>query len=112
VRPHDVLLSPELGASSREHVRMPGTATIRFVSALGQHVTVELLYEDGLVEAEIDRDRLTDSGLEAGSPCVLSLRQPRIYPKRDAEKQTGIAKRDPARIKLREQLRKRLTRAE
>jgi sulfate transport system ATP-binding protein len=112
VRPHDVLLAPEKGISSHEHVRLPGIAIIRFVSALGQHATVELLYDARWVEAEIDRDRLTESGLELGSPCVISLRQPRIYTKRDAEKQTGIARREPARTKLREQLRKRLTRVE
>ena len=111
VRPHDILLMPAR-ATQTGHVTLSGEATIRFISALGQRATVELLYGDRLVEAEIDRDRLKEMGLAIGSRCVLSLRQPRIYSKKDAELQTGIAKREPARVKLREQLRKKLTRAE
>jgi sulfate transport system ATP-binding protein len=112
VRPHDILLAPPRNAARGEAVQLPGKASIRFISTLGQRATVELQYEDRLVEAEIDRDRLRELELAIGNGCVLYLRQPRIYSKRDAETQTGIAKRAPARVKLREQLRKRLTRAE
>jgi sulfate transport system ATP-binding protein len=108
VRPYDIVLSAPNGGAPTADARLPGTAIVRFMSALGQRVSVELLYEKRLIEAEMSRDRLGELGLQVRDKCVVSLRLPRIYARQEAERQTGIAERTanrPLRKRLRVPLR-------
>ena len=70
---------------------------------------VELLYERRLIEAETTRESLKELGLSIGDKCTVSLRLPRIYARREAEKQTGIPERAAARPPFRKRLRSRLS---
>jgi sulfate transport system ATP-binding protein len=90
VRPHDIVLSALDDAASTADARMPGTAIIRFVSALGQRVSVELLYQKRLLEAELSREKATELGLKVGARCAISLRLPRIYARHEAEQQATV----------------------
>jgi hypothetical protein len=54
---------------------------VRFVSALGAKASVELSYEDRLVEAEITRENLAELEISRGKRCRLQLRLPHIFPK-------------------------------
>jgi sulfate/thiosulfate transport system ATP-binding protein len=108
VRPHDIVLGRADAVGRGRDARLPGTAMIRFVSQLGQRVSVELLYEKRLLEAETSREKLAELGLGRGNKCTVSLRLPRIYPRREAERQTGISERTAARPRLRRRLRERL----
>jgi sulfate/thiosulfate transport system ATP-binding protein len=109
VRPHDIVLSPPNDPEPTQDAKLPDTAIIRFVSARGQRAVVELLYEKRLIEAEVSRESLNELGLSIGDKCTISLRLPRIYAKREAEKQTGIAERAAARPRFRKRLRSRLS---
>ena len=62
-----------------------------------------------LIEAEVGRERLNELGLSIGDRCTISLRLPRIYAKREAEKQTGIGERAAARPRFRKRLQSRLS---
>ena len=101
VRPHDIVLSPPNDLEPTQDAKLPGAAITRFVSARGQWAAVELLYEKRLIEAETSRERLNELGLSIGDKCTISLRLPRIYAKREAEKQTGIGDRAAARPRFR-----------
>jgi hypothetical protein len=79
---------------------LPGTAIVRFISALGQRATVELLYERKLVEAESSHEKLVEQGLGVGDKCRISLRLPQIYPRAEAEKQAKFIDK-PRRQRLR-----------
>ena len=68
---------------------LPGTAIVRFISALGQRAAVELLYERKLIEAESSREKLTELGLAVGNRCTIGLRLPRIYAKTQVEEQVS-----------------------
>jgi sulfate transport system ATP-binding protein len=105
VRPHDIVLSPSNDPEPTQDAKLPDTAIMRFVSARGQRAAVELLYEKRLIEAEVSRQRLTELGLSIGGKCTISLRLPRIYAKREAEKQTGIGERVAARPRFRKRQR-------
>jgi TOBE-like domain len=70
---------------------LPGTAVVRFISALGQRALVELLYERKLIEAESSREKLAELGLHVGDRCTISLRLPSFYSK--VETETGAAER-------------------
>jgi len=109
VRPHDIVLSPPNDPEPTQDAKLPDTAIIRFVSARGQRAVVELLYEKRLIEAEVSRESLNELGLSIGDKCTISLRLPRIYAKREAEKQTGITERAAARPRFRKRLRSRLS---
>src|SRR5262249_41407029 len=74
VRPHDVVLARPLNPEPTTDAVLPGTAVVRFVSALGQHAAVELLYERKLIEVETSREKLTALGLRVGDRCTISLR--------------------------------------
>jgi len=89
VRPHDIVLSRPGAAAHSEDARLPNTAVVRFISALGQRAAVELLYERKLIEAETSREKLSELGLHVGDRCGISLRLPRIYEKADAERHGG-----------------------
>ncbi|HEY0566895.1 MAG TPA: sulfate ABC transporter ATP-binding protein [Xanthobacteraceae bacterium] len=89
VRPHDIVIAPaEKHANS--DATLPGTAIVRFISALGQRAAVELLYDKRLIEAEIGRERLAALDLKTGDRCSISLRLPRVYGKTEVEQQTDI----------------------
>jgi sulfate transport system ATP-binding protein len=105
VRPHDIVLSQPNAGEARQDAKLPGTALVRFISALGQRAAIELLYEKRLVEAEMSRERLNELALSVGDKCTISLRLPRIYPKAAAEEQTGIAERVTQRPRFRRRLR-------
>jgi len=105
VRPHDIVLSPPNDPEPTQDAKLPDTAIMRFVSARGQRAAVELLYEKRLIEAEVSRERLNELGLSIGGKCTISLRLPRIYAKREAEKQTGIGERVAARPRFRKRQR-------
>ena len=105
VRPHDIVLSPPNDPEPTQDAKLPDTAIMRFVSARGQRAAVELLYEKRLIEAEVSRERLNEFGLSIGGKCTISLRLPRIYAKREAEKQTGIGERVAARPRFRKRQR-------
>jgi sulfate/thiosulfate transport system ATP-binding protein len=108
VRPHDIVLARADAVARSRDARLPGVAMVRFMSQLGQRVSVELLYEKRLIEAETSREKLTELSLARGDRCIVSLRLPRIYPRREAERQTGISERTAARPRLRRRLRERL----
>jgi len=109
VRPHDIVLSPPNDPEPTQDAKLPDTAIMRFVSARGQRAAVELLYEKRLIEAEVSREGLNELGLSIGDKCTISLRLPRIYAKREAEKQIGIGERAAARLRFRKRLRSRLS---
>ena len=105
VRPHDIVLSPPNDPEPTQDAKLPDTAIMRFVSARGQRAAVELLYEKRLIEAEVSREGINELGLSIGDKCTISLRLPRIYAKREAEKQTGIGERVAARPRFRKRQR-------
>jgi hypothetical protein len=80
---------------------LPGTAMVRFISALGQRAAVELLYERKLIEAETTREKLNELGLERGDHCTISLRLPRIYSKADADRSAGSDRSQRAHLRFR-----------
>jgi hypothetical protein len=96
VRPHDIVLSAPESPEPTADALLPGTAIVRFISALGQRAAVELLYNRKMVEAETSRDKLAELGLAVGDRCTISLRLPRIYPKAEAEKHTSTERPQPA----------------
>jgi sulfate/thiosulfate transport system ATP-binding protein len=100
VRPHDVVLSPAGHAEASENVMLPGSAILRFISALGQRATVELLYERKVVEAESSREKLAQLGLGVGDRCTISLRRPQIYGRAEAEQHAKVIDQ-PRRQRLR-----------
>ena len=101
VRPHDIVLSSPVSPQPNGDAMLPGTAVVRFISALGQRAAVELLYERKLIEAESSRDRLDALGLHVGSRCTISLRLPRIYSKADADKTAGTEGGQRPRLRIR-----------
>ena len=109
VRPHDIVLSPPNDPEPTQDARLLGTAILRFISARGQRAVAELLYERRLIEAETTRESLKELGLSIGDKCTVSLRLPRIYARREAERQTGIPERAAARPPFRKRLRSRLS---
>jgi len=109
VRPHAIVLSPPNDPEPTQDARLLGTAILRFISARGQRAVAELLYERRLIEAETTRESLKELGLSIGDKCTVSLRLPRIYARREAERQTGIPERAAARPPFRKRLRSRLS---
>jgi sulfate/thiosulfate transport system ATP-binding protein len=79
VRPHDIVLSRAAKPERSDDPMLPGTAVVRFISALGQRAVVELLYERKLIEAETSREKLAELGLQVGDRCTVSLRLPSLY---------------------------------
>ena len=106
VRPNDIVLLPLKHRGKTEDAKLPEAATVRFISALGQRANIELLYNKKLIQAETTRTELQELGLKAGAKCLISLRLPRIYAKREAERQTGIVERVISRRRLRSRLRR------
>jgi sulfate transport system ATP-binding protein len=106
VRPNDIVLLPLKRRGKTEDAKLPEEASVRFISALGQRANIELLYNKKLVQAETTRTELEELGLKVGAKCLISLRLPRIYAKREAERQTGIAERAISRRRLRSRLRR------
>jgi sulfate/thiosulfate transport system ATP-binding protein len=110
VRPHDIILWPGDRPAPSKDVRLPGTALVRFISALGQRAIIELVYEKRFIEAEMTREALQELALRTGSKCKISLRHPRVYSRREAEEQTRAAERAAVRPRKRRRLRDRLPR--
>lgn len=106
VRPNDIVLLPLKHHRKTEDAKLPDAATVRFISALGQRANIELSYNKKLIQAETTRTELEELGLKVGAKCLISLRLPRIYAKREAERQTGIAERATSRRRLRSRLRR------
>src|SRR5262249_51937866 len=98
VRPHDIVLARPLDAAPSEDAVLPGTAAVRFISALGQRAAVELLYERKLIEVESSREKLNELGLRVGDRCAIRLGRPRIYAKPEAE---ASGPEHPPRLRLR-----------
>ena len=109
VRPHDVLLARTDKAQMHVGTRLPGSALVRFMSALGQRAVVELLYERRLIEAELTREMLQELRLQAGNKCSISFRHARVYARHEAEEQTRVAERAAARPRKRRRFRDRLS---
>ena len=82
VRPHDILIWPVGRVPPSGDATAPQPARICFISALGAKAAVELAYEGRLIEAEIPRDMLDESGLTIGSECALQLRLPCVFASR------------------------------
>ena len=101
VRPHDIVLSRAENPEASADAMLPGTAIVRFISALGQRATIELLYERKLVQVETTRERLGQLGLNVGDRCTISLRQPRFYSRADAEKSARSEGANRARLRYR-----------
>jgi sulfate transport system ATP-binding protein len=99
VRPTEIVLSNTESAKSSDHARLPGTATVRFLSALGPRASVELLYQRQFVECELTRDKLKELNLSVGSKCVISLRYPKIFPRQQVRRQVpAVVKKRRARL--------------
>ena len=107
VRPHDIMLMPAERPEPVEAPVLPGTAIVRFISALGQRAAVELLYERKLIEAESSREKLAELGLTVGSRCSIGLRLPRIYAKTQVERRVNADGARRPRLRLRRRLRAR-----
>ena len=101
VRPHDVVLSKADHPEPTDDAMLSGTAIVRFISALGQRASVELLYDRKLIEAETSREKLSELNLGAGDRCTISLRLPRIYPRAEAEKQAGVERAQREKFRFR-----------
>jgi len=99
VRPHDVVLDRAFIPPPSTDAALAGTGTVRFISALGQRATVELLYGRKLIEVQSSRDRLDELGLRVGDRCTIRLRLPCIYAKADAEQ--GAPSEASPRLRLR-----------
>jgi sulfate/thiosulfate transport system ATP-binding protein len=108
VRPHDIIVSPT-DAPVATGVGLPGTARVRFISALGQRAISELVYDKRLIEAEMTPQTLQELRLQVGSKCIIRLRNPRVYPRQQAEEQTRVAERAAARPRKRRRFRDRLS---
>ena len=108
VRPYDVLLLTGEGADG-SYLRLPGTAIVRFISALGQRAIIELVYEKRLIEAEMTREALKEFGLKAGVRCTVTLKNPRIYARHEAEEQTRAVERAAIPPRKRRRFRDRLS---
>jgi len=108
VRPHDVLLTRADDRQGNTGTPLPGTALVRFISALGQRAITELLYERRLIEAEMTRQSLQELKLRVGTKCMISLRHARVYARQEAEEQTRVAERAAVRPRKRRRLRDRL----
>jgi sulfate transport system ATP-binding protein len=109
VRPHDVLLRQIDQPEGNGGQWLPGTALVRFISALGQRAIIEVIYEKRIVEAEVTRQALKELALRTGTKCRIGLRNPRIYARREAEQQTRVAERTAMRSRKRPRFRDRLS---
>jgi len=104
VRPHDIVLSDAVNPQASEDAMLPGTAVVRFVSALGQRAAVELLYERKLIEAESSATGSTSSAstsaTAAPSACGCRASTPRPTPTRPrAPRAASAAPAHPAAAK-------------
>jgi sulfate/thiosulfate transport system ATP-binding protein len=86
VRPHDIVLTATAEGPSDDAL-LPGQAVVRFLSALGPRVSVELLHERQLIEAVISREQLKELELAVDSKCRIRLRLPTIFAKREVDEE-------------------------
>jgi len=101
VRPHDIVLSRAVNPEHSQNAMLPGTAVVRFISALGQRAAIELLYERKLIEVETSREKLAELGLQVGDRCTVSLRLPRIYAKGEGGEAASVDRAHPLRLRVR-----------
>jgi sulfate transport system ATP-binding protein len=101
VRPHDIVLSRPVNPEPSRYAMLPGTAAVRFISALGQRAAIELLYERKLIEVESSREKLAELGLQVGDRCTVSLRLPRVYPKGEADQAAGAERVERRSLRMR-----------
>jgi sulfate/thiosulfate transport system ATP-binding protein len=102
VRPANVVLSKANGPVESEDPVLPGTAIVRFISALGPWASVELLYDKQFIEVEMVREKLRELELKVGDKCTISVRFPKIFARRQAERQVGdTVKTKHSRMRLR-----------
>ena len=102
VRPANVVLSKANGPVESEDPVLPGTAIVRFISALGPWASVELLYDKQFIEVEMVREKLSELQWKVGDKCAISVRFPKIFARRQAERQVGdTVKTRHSRMRLR-----------
>jgi sulfate transport system ATP-binding protein len=89
VRPDHILLLTAGSAPPESAVKLPGTAIVRFLSALGSWATIELLYERQVIECELPRDDLKKLDFEVGSKCEIAIRFPRFFSRAEVERDVG-----------------------
>ena len=117
VRPYDVILTPggatdgeskvERSSESGPWVELPGSAIVRFISAIGRRAVIELIHNKRVIESEMSRETLKTLGIGVGSECGIALRRPRIYTRRQAEEQTRVTERERARPRFRSRFSRR-----
>jgi sulfate/thiosulfate transport system ATP-binding protein len=102
VRPANVVLSKANGPVQSEDPVLPGAAIVRFISALGPWASVELLYERQFIEVEMVREKLGELDLSVGDKCTISVRFPKVFARRKAERQVAdTGKRRRSRLRFR-----------
>jgi sulfate transport system ATP-binding protein len=97
VRPHDIVLASRDTEEATEDATLSGTAIVRFISALGQRASIELLHERKLIEADVPRETLNQLQLQVGDRCTIRLRLPRIYARAEAEREVRAIEHPPKR---------------
>jgi sulfate transport system ATP-binding protein len=89
VRPDHIVLLNVGAAPPQESIKLPETAIVRFLSALGSWASVELLYQRQVIECKLLRDQLNESELKVGSKCEIAIRYPRFFARQDVERDVG-----------------------
>ena len=100
VRPNHIQLLKAGDPAPSDGLKLPGSAVVRHISALGPWASIELRYERQLVECELMRDQMKELGIKVGSKCEIGLRYPRIFERREAEREAGAAVK-PRKSRLR-----------
>ena len=102
VRPNHIQLLKAGDPAPPDGLKLPGSAVIRHISALGPWASIELRYERQLVECELMRDQMKELGIKVGSKCEIGLRYPRIFERDEAERDvSAVAKTRKSRLRLR-----------
>ena len=102
VRPNHIVLLKIGSPPPSDGLKLPGTAIVRFLSALGPWASIELLYERKIVECELMRDQLKELAVSVGDKCEIGLRYPRIFERRQAEREVGAAAKGRRRLRRRQ----------
>ena len=92
-----IVLASRDTEEATEDATLSGTAIVRFISALGQRASIELLHERKLIEADVPRETLNQLQLQVGDRCTIRLRLPRIYARAEAEREVRAIEHPPKR---------------